>query len=164
MHSNIYGIIKKSEYDIRVSEGDKIELDFYDELPHFADYVSDVDDILEEIEWLKEYFIGEHKVPESLFSIDMTEQTIKFMPGFKEAYFAESWQDLIKCILNSKAYADFCGISGHGLTDRIKRNLGEDCGFYVADEYSCYETIDSFIRGVQVEETYKIFDVVDYHF
>lgn len=164
MHSNIYGIITKREYDIRVSAGEETILDYADELPHFADYVSDVDDIQEAIGWLKEHFTLGHKIPESLFSIDMTEQTIKFMPGFKEAYFAEAWQNLVKCVLNSNAYADFCGISGNGLTARIKRNLEEDYGFYVADEYSCYETMDSFIRRIQVEETYKIFDIVDYHF
>lgn len=165
MHSNIYGIIDKDSYDKKYQAyGRSLELYYnYESLPHFADYVDDVSDKEAEFNWLLEHFKS-HGVDPSLFVADSKQMTLQFKLGFKTAYFRESWENLIKCVLNPKAYEDFCGLHGGGLTDRIQRNIEETYGFYVADEYSGYQTLDSFIRTVKEDKTYLVFDIKDYHF
>lgn len=167
MHSRIFGIIENNYYEKHKNDYDwKLDMFEY-ETPSFADYCSLNTDVNEDFMWLIEYFVNERHIDTSLFDIDDKKLTIKFKPGFKEAYFRKHWEVFIKNVIGDpNAFERFCGINDN--TDFVYRCkklfAGDDFGFYVSDEYGSYEVLDDFIRRVKYEQTYKCFASVDYHY
>lgn len=161
MHSRIFGMVEKDYYDNHKDEHDW-ELDYDEEVPHFADYTDSDTNVEEDFMWLVENIV--QASDSSLIDIDDKELTIKFKPGFKERYFRKSWEELVKNVLSADAFEQFCGIKNTDFAYRCKKLLSEEYGFYIADEYSCYETLDEFIRRIDYDKTYKCFDSVDYHY
>lgn len=166
MHSRIFGIVEKNYYEKHKNDYDwKLDMFEY-ETPSFADYCSLNTDTDKDFMWLIEIFVNERHIDTSLFDIDDKELTIKFKPGFKEAYFRSRWETLVKNVIGAPdAFEQFCGINDR--TDfayRCIKLINEKYGFYVSDEYGDYETMDDFIRRVKYEQTYKVFASVDYHY
>lgn len=166
MHSRILGIVEKSFYDENIDNYNWDLSIFEDEVPGFADYCNTNTEIDKDFIWLIEVLVNQRHIDTSLFDIDDKELTIKFKPGFKEAYFRDKWETLIKNVIGTPdAFEQFCGINDR--TDfayRCKKLINEEYGFYVADEYGSYETLDDFIRRINYDETYKCFASCDYHF
>lgn len=166
MHSRIFGIVEKSFYEENINNynWDLSVLEY--EVPSFADYCNTNTEIDKDFIWLIENFVNAKHIDTSLFDIDDKELTIKFKPGFKEAYFRSKWENLIKNVIGSPdAFEQFCGINDR--TDfayRCRKLINEEYGFYVADEYGNYETLDDFIRRINYDEVYKCFASCDYHF
>lgn len=162
MHSRIFGIVERDYYDKNIDKFDW-ELDYDDSLPGFADYINHDTDINQDFKWLVECLIN--KADRSLIEVDNNVLTIKFKPGFKEAYFREKWADLIKNLVGSPdSFEQFCGIKPTDFAYRCKKLLDEEYEFYTADEYSDYSTLDEFIRHVKYDTEYVVFDSVDYHY
>ena len=167
MHSRIFGIVEKDFYDNNIDNYDWDLHIFEYEVPSFADYCGTDTEVDRDFMWLIEYFVNERQVDASLFDIDDKELTIKFKPGFKEAYFRKHWEYFIKNVIGApNSFEKYCGINDR--TDfvyRCKKLLsGDEYGFYVSDEYGGYEVLDDFIRRVDYDQTYKMFASVDYHY
>ena len=164
MHSRIMGIVEKNYYDEHKDEHDwKLSWFYADEVPHFADYCSEDTDVDEDFMWLIECLV--QRTDSSLIDIDDKELTIKFKPGFKEAYFRKKWETLVKNVIGAPdAFEQFCGIKQTDFAYRCRKLLNEEYSFYVSDEEGCYETLDEWIRKINYDKTYKCFDTVDYHF
>lgn len=164
MHSRIFGIVDLDYYNTEDFRQGSI-LDHYEEcLPDFADYVSGDVDINEDFDWLIESLT--HSTDASLIEFDKNNLTIKFKSGFKEKYFQEKWDTLIKTLIgNPDSFNAFCGLNKNvDFTYNLKKLISEEFGFYVSDEYGSYETLDDFIRSVSYDKEYKVFDVIDYHY
>ena len=164
MHSRIIGMIDKQYFDTHQDEH-SWELDYEYDVPSFADYTSDDTDLAEDFEWLVQVLV--HETDSALLEVDMKELTIKFKPGFKEMYFKPKWDKLIKKVLgNPDAFDQFCGLTrnSNDIMYDIKKCIDEEYSFYIADEYSSWQTLDSFIRDIDYDKVYKAFDSVDYHY
>lgn len=164
MHSRIIGITEKQYFDTHQDEHDW-ELNYDYDVPDFADYTSTDTDLADDFEWLVKCLI--HDTDASLLDVNMNELTIKFKPGFKERYFKPKWDKLLKQVLgNPAAFDQFCGLSknSNDIMYDVKKCIDEEYGFYIADEYGSWETLDSFIREIDYDKTYKCFDSVDYHY
>ena len=164
MHSRIFGVTEKEYFDTHQEEHDW-ELNYDYDVPSFADYTSTDTDLEDDLEWLVQC-LG-YDTDKSLFEYDKSEHTIKFKPGFKEAYFKPKWDKLLKQVLgNPDAFDQFCGNAKHSndIMYDVRKCIDEEFGFYVADEYGNWETMDSFVRRMDYDKTYKVFDSVDYHY
>ena len=164
MHSRIFGIVDLDYYNTEDFRQGSI-LDHYEEcLPDFADYVSGNVDINEDFDWLIESLT--HSTDSSLIEFDKNNLTIKFKSGFKEKYFQEHWDKLIKTLIgNPDSFNAFCGLNKNvDFAYNLKKLISEEFGFYVSDDYGSYETLDDFIRSVSYDKEYKVFDCVDYHY
>lgn len=163
MHSRIVGMIEKDFYDQHIDDY-SWKLDYDDNLPWFADYVDDDTDIDKDFMWLVECITL--KADSSLIDIDDKELTIKFHKGFKEAYFRDAWETLIKKVIGDpEAFEKFCGVNDKDdFVYRCEKCLNEKFEFYIADEYGGYETLDQWLRRINYDTVYKCFDSVDYHF
>lgn len=164
MHSRIFGIVDLDYYNTEDFRQGSI-LDHYEEcLPDFADYVSGDVDINEDFDWLIESLT--HSTDASLIEFDKNNLTIKFKSGFKEKYFQENWDKLIKTLIgNPDSFNAFCGLNKNvDFSYNLKKLISEEFGFYVSDDYGSYETLDDFIRSVSYDKEYKVFDCVDYHY
>ena len=163
MHSRILGFVEKDYYDSHKDSHDW-EL-YFEDTPSFADYISDDSDLDEDFEWLVQALV--HDTDSSLLDVDMNEHTIKFKPGFKEAYFKPKFDKLVKQIIGNEDFFDqFCGTSKNSRLDMydFKKLIDEEFGFYIADEHSCWETLDTFVRSINYDKTYLCFDSLDYHY
>lgn len=165
MHSRIFGIIEKQFYEDNIDQYNW-NLDIFEEqAPSFADYCNTNTDLDKDFKWLIEVFINDRHIDPAFLDIDNKDLTIKFNPGFKEAYFRENWETFIKNVIGyPDAFDQFCGNKQTDFAYRCKNLLSEEYGFYVSDEYGCYETLDDFIRRVNYDKTYKCFKSVDYHY
>lgn len=164
MHSRIIGLVEKDYYDNHKDEH-SWELYYDDEVPHFADYTDSDTDVAEDFMWLVQVLV--HDTDSSLMEVDDKELTIKFKPGFKERYFKDKWDALVKKLLgNPDSFDEFCGLKGPfpGFDYDLKKLIDEEYSFYIADEYGGYETLDHFVRSINYDKTYKCFDSVDYHY
>lgn len=118
MHSRIFGIVERDYYDNNKDNFDW-ELDYDDSLPGFADYIDHDTDINQDFKWLVECLIN--KTDRSLIEVDNNVLTIKFKPGFKEAYFREKWDALINTLVGSPdSFEQFCGIKPTDFAYRCK--------------------------------------------
>lgn len=158
MHSRIFGIMPYEDWK---AMKDKPVIDYYDEPPHFVDYTDDDTDLNEDFDWLSESL--QRNGCDSYVTIDKTNLTIKFKKGFKQAYFKNRFDEFVKAVLAPEMFDNFCG---EGKVDmyRIKKLIELDYEFYAADEYGGYETMDSFLRRVDYDTEYKVFQSIDYHF
>lgn len=165
MHSRIMGIVKKAYYDAHKDEMDWKLSGFYgDDVPYFADYCSEDTDLEKDFLWLVETL--SRRTSPLLIDIDDKNLTIIFKEGFKDAYFRKSWNDLLKNLIGSPdSYDRFCGnIKDCDVAYRLGQLINEKYGFYISDEYCSYDTLDDFIRSVDYDKEYKVFDSVDYHY
>lgn len=165
MHSRIFGIVKKYYYDNHRDEHDWELSGFYgDDVPSFADYVSEDTDIDKDFLWLVDTL--SRNISTSLIDVDDKNLTITFKEGFKEAYFRDNWNKLIKNLIGDPdSYARFCGnIKDYDLSYRLGQLISEKYGFYMSDEYGSYDTLDDFLRTIDYNVEYKIFDSLDYHY
>ena len=163
MHSRILGIVDKDFYAAHIDEYSWNLNCFEYETPGFADYCSTDTDLDKDFMWLIECIVFETDA--ALINIDDKELTIQFRPGFKEAYFRKKWETLVKNVIGAPdAFDQFCGNKHTDFSYRCRKLLSKEFGFYVADEYGSYETLDDFIRGVDYDKTYKVFASVDYHY
>ena len=163
MHSRILGIVEKDFYENNKTMYDwNLNVLEY-ETPGFADYCSTDTEVDKDFMWLVECLV--YNTDSALIDIDDKELTIQFRPGFKEAYFRKKWETLVKNVIGAPdAFDQFCGNKQTDFSYRCKKLLSEEYGFYVADEYGSYETLDDFIRRVNYDEVYKCFASCDYHF
>lgn len=167
MHSRIIGLTDKQYFEEHPDEFEDAQLvlesRFEDPLPYFADYVSSDTDLGDDFNWLIESLV--HKTDSALMDIDMNEHTIKFKPGFKERYFQDKWNVLVKQIIGApNAFESFCGTNKSDFVYTCKNLMSTEFEFYISDEYAGYETLDEFIRRVNYDVTYKCFATLDYHF
>lgn len=165
MHSRIFGIVKKDYYDNHKDEHDWELSWFYgDDVPSFADYVSEDTDIDKDFRWLVDTL--SKATSTSLIYVDDKKLTITFKEGFKEVYFRNQWNELIKNLIGyPDSYDRFCGnIKDYDLSYRLGQLISEKYGFYVSDEYGSYDTLDDFLRTIDYNIEYKIFDSLDYHY
>ena len=163
MHSRIMGVMPLDEYN-KYYPDEPPEL-YYEETPSFADYYSEDTDLNEDFLWLLEVLSKTSNRPE-LIEVDDKELTLKFKSGFKEAFFRKSWEEIVKTVLSSESFEGFCGLArpgGYSISYKLKKLIDDHTGFYMADEHSCYETLDSWVRYLDYDKTYKIFDSLDYH-
>ena len=114
MHSRIFGIVEKNFYAAHIDEYDwKLSGYYGEDVPHFADYVNEDTDIDKDFMWLIENFVNGKGIDTSLFDIDDKELTITFHKGFKEAYFRNAWEDLVKNVIGSSdAFEKFYNAGG----------------------------------------------------
>lgn len=164
MHSRIFGIVDLDYYNTEDFRQGSILDHYEDYLPDFADYVSGAVDIKEDFDWLITSLI--HSTHSSLIEFDKNNLTIKFKPGFKEKYFQEKWDNLIKTLIgNPDSFNAFCGLNKNvDFSYNLKKLISTEFEFYVSDDYGSYETLDDFIRSVSYDKEYKVFDVIDYHY
>lgn len=162
MHSRIFGIVEKEFYEQKKNEFDW-EL-VYDEPLYFADYTDNETDIPDDFDWLVQSLVKDTDA--ALLEVDDKELTITFKPGFKERYFKTKWDSLVRSIIGDPdSFDKFCGLDKDiDFSYRLGKLIDEKYGFYVADEYGSYETLDNFIRAIDYGKTYKVFDTVDYHY
>jgi len=150
-------IIQLEEEPLESKEEYASAMDFYEDfVGQVADYVSDDIDRDEEIK----YFVEEMK--KYGISYDEKKQSIVFLEGFKERYFAERFFKL-KEVVKNLTLEEFAKDSSKawGLTQLIEKKYGT----YVYNSDSSWMTFDDFVRD-QLEEgkTYYIGGIVDYHF
>lgn len=164
MHSRIFGIVDLDYYNTKDFRQGSILDHYEDYLPDFADYVSGAVDINEDFDWLITSLI--HSTDSSLIEFDKNNLTIKFKSGFKEKYFQEKWDNLIKTLIgNPNSFNAFCGLNKNvDFSYNLKKLISTEFEFYVSDDYGSYETLDDFIRSVSYDKEYKVFDCVDYHY
>lgn len=164
MHSNVYGIVPIDVYN----NDPEMKLHYYswDTLPSFCDYMEPIEEAKfpDEAARIHLHLFNDAKVSPDLFELDEDNLTIKFKEGFKEAYFRSRWDLLVKTVLTSSdAFAQFSGLKYGPLIDTVLKTINREGNFYVADEYGGYDTFDNFIRSINYDTTYKIFDIWDYH-
>ena len=160
MHSRIFGIVTKKHYDNYVKKEDEMEMplwQFEESLPDGMDYVDDDTDLNEDYEWLIEYLCKRSEKLE--YNVDTHE--IKFLKGFKEEYFKESWDKIKGLIEAPNAFNEFC--NNTMLSFKIGDAANERYSFYQCDEEGDYETFDDFIRQIKLNQTYVVFGSLDYH-
>ena len=160
MHSRVMGVMPLDDFE-KYYPDDPPELHF-EETPSFADYYNEDTDLNEDFLWMLDVLSTTSKASE-LIDINDKELTFKFKPGFKEAYFKRSWDNLVKTILSPDSFESFCGLSGSDFAWKLKKIVDDHTNFYIADDYSCYETLDSWVRNIDYDKTYKVFDSLDYH-
>lgn len=165
MHSRIMGVTTLEEWNKRQD----MELD-EDETYPFADYVDhDVDDD-DDFNWFIDV-LGRHSDP-TLMTVDSTNRTIQFHKGFKAKYFKDQFAKLVKAIMNPKMFDSFCGElkrtnhCSEYIPDMydLKKLVDEEYSFYVADEFNCWETLDMFVRHIDYDVVYKVYDSLDYYY
>ena len=160
MHSRIFGIITKREYDEYIKEEGEMKMplwQFEQSLPDGMDYVDDDTDLNEDFEWLITYL----RKKSEKFEYNVDTHEIKFLKGFKEEYFKERWDEIKKLIEAPNAFNEFCNDTM--LSFKIGDAANEHYGFYQCDEEGCYETFDDFIRWIDLDQIYVVFGSLDYH-
>ena len=153
MHSRIFKIVGKDCLDL-VKKSPSLLFVYEEEVPHFADYVVD-SDLDEDFKWLVSYL----KKCENYIEVSKDHRSIIFLKGFKHFYF-ESNFNILKEIFNSDDGLDKF-INNSWLISNL---VDEKFSFYVADEYNCWETFDSFLRYMEEDKIYYVIDSVDYHY
>lgn len=150
-------IIQLEEEPLKSKEEYVSAVEFYEDfIGQVADYVSDDVDRDEEIK----YFVKE--IEKYGISYDKEKQSIVFLQGFKERYFAERFFKLKEAVKNL-TLEEFAKDSSKawGLTQLIKKKYGT----YVYSNDSSWMTFDDFVRDqLEEEKTYYIGGIVDYHF
>ena len=162
MHSRIFGIDAKENYNTAVADGytsvtQGLYYNFEEEVPAFADYVAPVEkeDKEEDFNWLLQSF------PEDLYVYEKETHTIVFLHGFKKKYFEKTFDRIKKLVNREDMFDKFCQTSGE--LYQLEMLVNGDDGFYVSDTDGYYTTLDNFIRCITEGEKYVIFDSVDYH-
>lgn len=161
MHSRIFGIITKKEYDEYIKEEGEIKMpiwQFEQRLPYEMDYVSDDTDLDDDFEWLIESI----RAHTTKFEANFINHTIKFLPGFKEEYFEKAWDQIQELINSQDAYKHF--YTDSMLSFKIREAADEHYGFYQCDKEGCYDTFDNFIRYADTDVEYAVFGSIDYHY
>lgn len=162
MHSRIFGIIKKEEYEALVrEEGIAPEMPvsaFEENLPEIMDYVNGDTDFDADFDWLITHLHNRA----SKFEYDPSTHIIKLQAGFKEEYFEKSWKQIKELLETPNAFDGFCnGLSG--LVYQLTEAINDRYGFYVCNEHGWYDTMDDFIRYADINTEYVVFGSIDYH-
>ncbi|MBE3579097.1 MAG: hypothetical protein IMW83_04385 [Caldanaerobacter subterraneus] len=149
-------IIQLEEKPLRFEEDFACEEDFYDDFVGvIADYVNDDVDRTEEIR----YFI--EKLKEFGIVYNEKEQSITFLKGFKEKYFATKFLKLKEAVENLD-FEDF--VKDTYKVWEIQNLIDKKYGTYIYIKGE-WMTLDTFIRYVLKEGVkYYIGSVLDYHF
>lgn len=158
MHSRILGVTPNDYYK-EVGGDLKLPLDIYqEELPYFADYVikPECTSLREDFEWFIECLTYNEQLKDYIV-YNNKKLTFSIKQGFKEIYFNEKYEKAKTLLLD---YNNFCNKVPYDLENAIDSKYG----FYIADEGGSYDTLDNFIRLVDYNKEYKMFDSLDYHF
>ncbi|AAM25210.1 hypothetical protein M2349_000333 [Caldanaerobacter subterraneus subsp. tengcongensis MB4] len=149
-------IIQLEEKPLRFEEDFICEEDFYDDFVGvIADYVSDDVDRAEEIQ----YFVEELK--EFGIVYNEKEQSITFLEGFKDKYFAAKFFKLKEAVENL-SFEDF--VKDTYKVWEIQNLINKKYGTYIHIKGE-WMTLDTFVRYVLKEGIkYYIGSVLDYHF
>lgn len=159
MHSRIFGIIKKDNYDKIIKEEGKISIpiqEFEQNLPYVMNYVSEETNLDEDIEWL----INELKVDSNKFKYNSETHTIKFYFGFAEDYFKKKWEYLKELVETENAFRQFC--RSDSFSFEIRDTAESYYEFYQCNEKGYYSTFDGFVRALDYDVEYVIFGSLDY--
>lgn len=160
MHDVIYQITSTP-----VSKEDYItESYFYEHwfLNSVADSVNEQLDRDESISGLKEWL-------EHFGSCKFDEKTASFTlhTGFQEAYFKDKFAEFQKNLqqLEKVSLQEFCHNNSlvDGLLFKLQSTLADKFRSYVSSEEFETVTLDEFIRSAQMNKTYFIGGVLDYH-
>lgn len=130
-----------------------------------ADYVADVDDRQEELEWFGESFEG-------LVRRGHDKDAFQILPAGREAYFRQGHQRFkeICALMQTVTLEAFIGLEKgpEGKTiDLLMYELNETYadkyGFYIYEE-DALMPLGEWLRGVDLEAVYYFGNVLDYHF
>lgn len=171
MHSRILGIMSKKEVEQAREYEEELKLplwDFEENIPYFADYVGEAENFEEDFDWVVECL----QVVSNKFITNKETHSIKFLKGFKEEYFKGRYDKIKEFFDNPASLEVFCGIvsetkNKYQIGDelyQIQSLIEKESSFYVSDLDGTYETLDSFIRNINEDEEYIIFDTIDYHY
>ena len=155
MHSRIFQLRKEKE-----KEFGRIELGSF--VGDIADYILPVSDTQRylDINWLKDY------LEKFNITVDTEEEKITFNKGSKIKYFKERFSKFKKAA-QDVTLEDFAGVSSLSFAKlyNVKDAIEDKYGFYIYKdgEGGHLQTLDSFIRGVEVGSTYYIGTIIDYH-
>ena len=161
MHSRIFGIVTTEFHDANYTKL-QYALDYTGiDLP-FADYTDTDTDVDQDVQWFAEFLRDR---ADGFFDVNEKEGTFIFHEGFKEAFFKQPWKELVEALLKEDSFKAFCGLKGsfNAFPFDIKQMVEDTMGFHVADHTGSCETLDSFVRNLEYEKEYIVFDTVDYH-
>lgn len=161
MHSRIFGIITKKEYDEHIETEGEIEMpiwQFEQSLPSEMDYVNGDTDLNDDFECLIQCL----KRTTDKFEYDSDNHTIKLLEGFKEEYFKPKWDKIKELVNGEKAFERFC--TDTMLPFQISEASNDRYSFYQCDEEGYYDSLDGFIRTANINEEYIVFGSIDYHY
>lgn len=157
MHSRILGITTKQYYDEYLNEsGENMKLpdfEMMDQLPGWADYVDTDTDLQSDFEWFC------NCIENKYLHYNIEKHTIKFDKGFAEEYFKNRFQKLKEIINADDGLKLFSNGTGH----TIARLVQDKGGFIISDEDGSWDELDDFIRNIDYDVEYIVFDSVDYH-
>ena len=124
----------------------------------FADYVSRNSVSLQErVEELRNFLVGCGCA--SYFTIQ-NDNEIVFKEGFKENYFHQKFETFMQHILRSDNFVKFCTDAPY--TWELKRCIDREYDNYIADNYGSWETFDNFVRSLNYNTEYVVFDALGY--
>lgn len=162
MHGRILGITTEQSikiYEYTRQERLRLPYDEYVEsMPHFADYVSKDTNLSEDYEWLMDTI--KERVSSEYFSYNNKTKTIVFKDGFKQEWFKASYERFVSMATNCKLddYVD------DFVAAKMVREITGDYGaFWIADEYGEYEPLNDFMRQIEPNKVYQLFDSIDFH-
>lgn len=161
MHSRIFGIITKEEYEEYIECNGELEMpkwQFEENLPPEMDYVDGDVNFEEDCQWLIKCL----KQNSNKLEYDENTHVIKFLSGFKEEYFKKKWDTLHSFIHQPDAFDQFC--KNTMLPFRMSETINDRYSFYQCDENGGYETFDNFVRYLDTNKEYVIFGSLDYHY
>ena len=134
--------------------------------PHVDDYVSDDCDFREDFEWLIDVLkdtVG--AIHDKLFSWHYAEDEeayIIFQPDFKKAYFQNKYTDFMELVGNMSLEH----FANPYYAQNIRSAVHDKFGFYIAEESSYLNPLDTFVRSLPDDEESKfwLWAIVDYHY
>lgn len=131
-----------------------------------ADYVADSDDRDGDIKWLVSNFEAVTSCDSlligcSLVQYNSADNSIVFLPGFKEGYFKSKFDEL-KRLTSRMTLHEFANNAYD--VYQIEKCILSKFGFYVSSGPSGTQSMDEFIRSEVKENTkYYFGNTIDYH-
>ena len=86
---------------------------------------------------------------------------IKFLPGYRDEFLGKKFNELKELVNSNDAFEKFSSWSG---IYEFQEIVNEHGGFIIADIDGVYQKLDDFIRAMDENREYVVFDSLDYHF
>lgn len=153
MLGTIFGIVDSKTY----SEHLDMSLPMSSENYYFADYTSRDVSIEEHIKELRDFLI---RCGCASYFLIQNDNRIIFKEGFKENYFHKKFETLMQSLLTPDNFAKFC--NNCQWTYDLRMCIDKEYGNYVSDEYGSWGTFDDFVRTLEYNTEYVVFDALDY--
>lgn len=149
MHSRVFAMSKDTTTEFAMPE-------YF--CPTYCDYYDDSEDPISDIEWLADSLI-----PLGVqFEVDNEKIIFRNVDGyFDHAY--KRFRSAVE-MLNKISRADFQNIGCYIEEHEINSALSDECGFWFMLYDECPETMQHFMRQVELDVPYYITTVYDYHY